>query len=222
MAIDIKVDGERRNFVKASCCLGLILTFYPKKAEAWLPVLIFIGRVFARSAIKKIGQYIVRSSATRTVVATSTRNVIKTGIIASTIISEAEATAADLTEDEIRKLAKRMNYPDDNYALWLRDEPSASNELHYEVKNNTNKEVEKIIRVVLIDDNNKVEDSAIAKIRIKANSSVNPKIFFDVSNTKKTGAKRIVFLDSQLKPEKDVDSLAVIIEDYEKIRKVLV
>lgn len=222
MAIDIKVDGKRRNFMKNSCCLGLILTFYPKQAEAWLPVLIFIGRVFARSAIKKIGQYIVRSSASRAVIGTSSRNIVKTGIIASTIISEAEAKVADLTEDEIRKLAKKLDYPDKNYAVWLRDEPSASNELHYEVKNNTDKEVNKIIRVVLIDDKNQVEDSAIAKIKIKANSSVNPKISFDVSNTKKTGAKRIVFLDNQLKPEKNVDTLAVIIEDYEKIRKVLV
>lgn len=222
MAIDIRVDGKRRNFVKSGCCLGLILTFYPKKAEAWLPLLIFIGRVFARSAIKKVGQYIIRRSATRTVTGVSRGNIVKTGIIASTIISEAEAKVTDLTEDEIRELAKRMNYPDDNYAIWLRDEPSDSNELHYEVKNDTNEEVDRIIRVVLIDDRNQVEDSAVAKIRIKGNSSVNPKISFDVSNTKKTGAKKIVFLDNKLKPEKDVDSLAVIIEDYEKIRKILV
>jgi len=174
------------------------------------------------SAIKKVGQYIVRSSATRTITGVSARNIVKTGIIASTIISEAEAKVADLTEDEIKELAKRMNYPEDNYAIWLRDEPSDSNELHYEVKNETNEEVDRIIRVVLIDDKNQVEDSAVAKIRIKANSSVNPKISFDVSNTKKTGAKKIVFLDNELKPEKDVDCLAVIIEDYETIRKVLV
>ncbi len=222
MKIAIGNKFSRRDFLKSSCCLGTILMLQPKEAKAWLPVIVFIGRIIARSAIKKIGQYIVRSSVARTVTSRTISTVAKTGILASTFISEVEAKVADLTEDEIRQIAKRMNYPDDKYDIWLRDEPSSSNELSYHITNNKNNKIDKIIRVVVLNENNEVEDSFVSKIIVNANSTIKKKISFDVSNTKYTGAKKIVFLDENNKPEVNTKPLSVIIEDYENIKKVLI
>ena len=175
MNISIVSRKERRNFIKYSLISGTAFFLIPQKSKALWPLIVFIGRVIAISAVRKVAQNVVRSSVVRGLTSNASKDILKTSVIAASVVNEASASAADFTEkqinnlhkNDINQIASHLNCPKANYqAIWLRDENSKSNKLEIPLKNADNStDLDIYVKLCLINENSIVEQSKTINLK---------------------------------------------------------
>ncbi|HIP34159.1 MAG TPA: hypothetical protein EYG89_05505 [Bacteroidia bacterium] len=229
MNISIISSKERRNFIKYSLISGTALFLIPQKSKAWWPLIVFIGRIIATSAVRKVAQNVVRSSVVRGLTSNASKNILKTSVIAAAVVNEASASAANFTEEQINnlhkndinKIANHLNCPKDNYqAIWLRDEESKSNQLEIPLRNaNNSTDLDIYVKLCLIDENSVVEQSQTINLKSKKYTDTVHTLHFDLSELKTTGPKKIVFVSDDMTSIEHI-ATNIIVSDFSTIEKL--
>jgi len=221
MIIKVTNIKSRRNFLTFSAVASTSLFLKPNKLQAnpWVVgLVIFVGRILIRSAVRKIGQTLVRQSVSRGFASRA----FATSIITATTIDELSANVADLTEIQIKSLAKQLKYKDDNYsAVWIKGEDKIANKLEIEFHNYENKDINKPIEIAILNENNTLELSGMTDVFLPKKSTSTFELDINLVDFDKVGVKKLVLIDN--KREKSANGILnkVIIEDFNTVQNFI-